>query len=113
MPHANLQFAVLAIGFPPLSFQWSLDGTNLTDNAHIAGSGTSRLTITDSVLANAGRYSLIVTNPFGSATSSVAVLSALPPTLTIIPPSNSVTIGYSCAGNRYGQIRREQCALPT
>jgi hypothetical protein len=50
----------------PLSYQWQFDGTN------IAGATAGSLTLTNIQTTNAGRYSIIITNQFGSATSAVA-----------------------------------------
>jgi len=62
-------FSVSASGTPPLSYQWSLDGTNL------AGATNLTLTLTDVQLSQAGTYAVWVSNAYGSATSSNAVLT--------------------------------------
>ena len=58
----------------PLSFQWQFNGNNLADNGHITGSQTNALSITNVQMTDAGNYQVIVTNSYGSITSSVAVL---------------------------------------
>ena len=65
-------FSVTATGTEPLSYQWSLNGTN------ISGATASSLTISNVVQDNLGAYAVVVTNAFGSATSSNAVLSMYP-----------------------------------
>jgi hypothetical protein len=65
-------FSVIASGTPPLSYQWSLNGTN------ISGATSSSLTISNVSQSDLGAYAVIVTNEFGSATSSNAMLSMYP-----------------------------------
>jgi hypothetical protein len=65
-------FAVGATGSPPLAYQWYF-------NTNTALSGASNAAVSfGPVLANqAGSYQVIVTSPYGSATSSVAGLMVL------------------------------------
>jgi hypothetical protein len=73
---SNVVFAVSASGSNPLSYQWRKDGTN------IAGATTSALLV--NVQTNTlGNYSVIVSNDYGVALSSVATLS---PILRFLPP---------------------------
>jgi hypothetical protein len=72
------QFAVVADGNGPPSYQWRTNGVNLTDGVKISGSGTAALTISNVAAANAGNYTVIITNSSGSITSSVVTLSVLP-----------------------------------
>ena len=70
---------VLAGGTAPLSYFWYTNSTAtppLSDSAnHIIGSATSVLTITNDVLADGQNYYVVVTNAYGSVTSSVAPLT--------------------------------------
>ena len=52
-----------------------MNGTNLTDAGNISGSATSTLTIQNTTVSNAGSYSVLITNSFGSVTSTVAALN--------------------------------------
>jgi hypothetical protein len=70
--HDIASFSVAASGTVPLSYQWSLNGTK------IAGATSSSLTISNVVQTNLGTYAAVVTNAFGSATSSNATLSMYP-----------------------------------
>ena len=70
--HANASFNVSAFGAMPLGYQWSLNGTN------IAGATSSTLTIPNVRQYDLGTYAVVVTNSFGSVTSSNAVLSMYP-----------------------------------
>jgi hypothetical protein len=81
-------FGVTVAGSVPLYYQWSLNGTPL--------SGATQNTYTDSNVqpADAGTYVLVVTNTFGSATSSVALLTVIvPPTIGTQPQSQAVIQG--------------------
>ncbi len=65
-------FTVTASGTIPLGYQWSINGTN------ISGATSSSLTISNVVQTNLGTYSVVITNAFGSVTSSNAMLSMYP-----------------------------------
>lgn len=90
---SNVVFTVAATGQTPLFYQWSFDGTNLTDNGHISGSTTTNLTVNSITASDAGNYRVVVTNSHGSATSSNAILTVLvPATITIQPTNQSVLL---------------------
>ena len=72
---ARVSFAATATGSKPLGYQWQCNGTNLTDNASISGSQYASLTLFSAQAADAGSYRVIVTNSYGSVTSSVAQLT--------------------------------------
>jgi hypothetical protein len=61
-------FSVTASGTPPLSYQWSFNGTN------IVGATNTTLTLTDVQVSQAGNYTVRVTSLFGSILSSNAML---------------------------------------
>ena len=69
-------FAVSAGGTPPLSYQWQFDGTNLD------GATNSTLSFLAATTNLTGGYAAVVTNNFGSVTSTVAGLTVL-----FTPPS--------------------------
>jgi uncharacterized delta-60 repeat protein len=71
----TVSFSVAAGGSEPLSFQWLMDGLPLADGGNRAGTGTGVLTLTNVVSADAGGYSVVVSNQYGTATSSVALLT--------------------------------------
>lgn len=73
-------FAASASGAPTLSYQWLLNGTNLTDSSRISGSGSNTLTVAGTQFADAGTYQLTVTNTLGSSTSAPVVLIVFAPT---------------------------------
>jgi uncharacterized repeat protein (TIGR03803 family) len=69
LPGATASFSVGAIGTPPLAYQWVKNGNDI-----LSGANTSSLTLTNVSLADAGTYSVIVSNGLGSVTNG-AVLS--------------------------------------
>lgn len=73
-------FEAMATGQSPLSYRWQKDSQPLTDGGHVSGAATSRLIISDVTAADAGIYSLVVTNATGKATSAGAVLDLFAPT---------------------------------
>ncbi len=65
--------SVAAYGALPLSYQWLLNGTNLSN-------GTSRtINFPQAGPANEGDYVAVVTNAYGAATSSIARITVIPP----------------------------------
>jgi len=77
------QFSVIAGGWPTLGYQWWQEANGvyapLADGGQISGSKTPTLTINNLVFANGTNYFAVVTNAYGSVTSSVANLTVLPP----------------------------------
>jgi polygalacturonase len=90
---SSVTFSVAASGTAPLTYQWNVGGTA------ISGATSSLLRLTNVQSANAGSYTVTVTNPAGSVTSSAATLTvsttATAPTLTTQPVSQTVTAGNS------------------
>lgn len=77
-------FSVTAVGTPPLAYQWFKDGVA------IAGFTGASLSLASAKLADAGSYTVRVTNAAGSVTSDPAVLVVqVPATVPVIitPPS--------------------------
>jgi len=90
-----------ANGNPTLAYQWYQGSTPRSDSAgHIIGSATSTLTITNAQLTDAGNYTVVVTNVYGSATSAVAVVTIIPAPDIVVQPSPTSTTLYS--GNEIG-----------
>jgi uncharacterized delta-60 repeat protein len=79
-------FNVTAIGTPPLSYQWSFNGTN------IDGATNTTLTLTNVQLSQAGNYAVLVTNLYGSVLSSNAVLTVNP--LPLCAPVSSGLVSW-------------------
>ena len=86
----NATFTVTATGSPTLYYQWMLYGTNI---ANATATSYTRVGVQP---ADAGPYSVLVTNAFGTATSSNAQLTVIvPPTITTQPQSQTVTQGLN------------------
>ncbi len=83
----SVNFTVVAGGSQPLSYQWRFNGTN------IAGATGTGLVLTNVQLAQAGVYSVLVTNALGSALSSNASLTVTLPTAVLRVGSVSVMGG--------------------
>ena len=87
---ANVTFAITATGTAPLSFQWRKDGVALE------GKTSASLTLEAVAVADAGKYSVVVSNAVGVATSAEAILTVKPPgapAITIQPISQTVNVG--------------------
>jgi Immunoglobulin domain len=74
---ATVTFNASFSGTPPLLVQW-LFNSNSIAGATNATLSTSTLTLTNVTVANGGSYSLLVSNAFGVAVSSNAVLTVRP-----------------------------------
>ncbi|MGA3267624.1 MAG: protease pro-enzyme activation domain-containing protein, partial [Verrucomicrobiota bacterium] len=90
----NAVFSAMVSGATPLSYQWQQNGRNLVNGGDVSGAATNVLTLTAVTTNNAGNYSLVATNLFGSATSSVASLTVvLPPAITVALTNQTIQCG--------------------
>ncbi|MGH7951811.1 MAG: LamG-like jellyroll fold domain-containing protein, partial [Limisphaerales bacterium] len=98
---AYLYFGVAASGASPLSYQWyfnassNYDGatTLVDDNVKYVGATTFQVTVSNLVDSDSGYYFVVITNNYGSVTSSLATLSVNDePIITAQSPSNSFTL---------------------
>jgi len=89
---SNATFSVAAIGIGPLGYQWYLNGAKLMDSARVSGASTPSLTIARAQVADAGNYTVVVTNAAGVTVSSGASLTVAsqPASLTVLQGSNAV-----------------------
>jgi pectate lyase len=69
-------FNVTAIGTEPLSYQWYFNTYTI-----LSGQTNATLTLSSAQLTNAGKYSVTITNPFGSTNSAFATLTVNPEVL--------------------------------
>ncbi len=86
---------VLAIGSVPLSYQWRKGNTNLADGDRITGAQTASLVISNLYGGDAGVYTVVVSNSYGSVTSEVAVLTVTDPLVTNLPTEVTLNAGQS------------------
>jgi hypothetical protein len=87
-----------ASGTAPLAYQWLKNGTSLANGGDISGATATNLTFTGVTTNDSANYTLVITNAYGSITSSVAVLTVvLPPGINSVAvnPDGSVTLNLT------------------
>jgi hypothetical protein len=93
-------FSAVASGSAPLAFQWQHNFVNLTNGGNVAGATTGSLTLTGVTAGSAGNYAVVITNAYGSATSSVATLTVvLPPAINGVVANHDGTVTLNLAGS--------------
>jgi uncharacterized repeat protein (TIGR03803 family) len=104
---SEAQFNVTVFGASPLSYQWRLNGANLTDNDRVSGSAGRILTVNNVTANDAGTYSVVVGNRLGSVTSSGAVLMVeTGPVFQSAAQTNGVlTFTWSAAAGQSYQVQ--------
>ncbi len=75
----DVTFRVLAVGQPPMRYQWYANGQALP------GATTNTLTFTNTHPAHSGAYQLVAMNDLGAVTSAVAMLSVTVPAVRLTP----------------------------
>jgi sugar lactone lactonase YvrE len=92
---SSVSFSVAAAGSGPFGYLWYFAGTNLVQI------GTNSTLVLPGISTNnAGNYTVVITNVYGSVTSQVATLTvALPPTMAIQPASQTNLAGTTVAFN--------------
>jgi hypothetical protein len=91
---SSVSFSVSASGTSPMTYQWRKDGAN------VVGANSANFSVQNTTLADAGSYTVVVTNPAGSATSNSAILQVAQaelgaPTITNQPVPAIVPVGSS------------------
>lgn len=101
-------FTVAVTGTPPFTYQWRLNGTN------ISGATSSSYSFSTQSYQNGYQYSVVVTNALGSVTSNTAYLTVTPPVLNmgwnyveptktyLVPSCSNVRIVFIGAGYNPG-----------
>ena len=106
-PRSGAIFSVVAVGAPPVSYQW------LQNGAPIAGGNSATLLLTNINTPQAGSYSVVVTTSAGSVTSNPALLtlSTAPTRLGSISSrglagagANVLTAGFAVTGTGTKQM---------
>jgi type II secretory pathway component GspD/PulD (secretin) len=88
----NATFSVTAEGTPPLSYQWYFNGSA------ISGATAASYSISGVTASNEGNYTVIITSPYGSVTSSnitVATSTPTPPAATAVSVNESPSAATS------------------
>ena len=84
----TVTFTVVASGVPPPSYHW------FRGSGDVAGATNATYAISRVQASDAGSYSVVVSNPYGSATSGVATLTVVfPPSITRQPSGTTVPAG--------------------
>lgn len=84
---ARVSLATVAVGEPPLTFQWFRDGVS------IPGATTSALTLEAAQFSDAGSYTVQIANPSGTTTSEVALVDVRPRALRLAGISTRAQVG--------------------
>ncbi|HEX5219954.1 MAG TPA: immunoglobulin domain-containing protein, partial [Verrucomicrobiae bacterium] len=112
----NATFTVGATGLAPLGYQWRFGGTNLP------GANENSFTRINAQLADAGNYSVVVTNTSGSVTSDVVALTVNPTIpggiiaqwdFNSVPPDGSTTTGTTAPSTGPGTASLVTALTPT
>ncbi len=99
-------FSVVATGTPPLAYQWKKDGSS------ISGATSSTYTIASTKTADAGSYTVVVTNSAGSVTSNSTVLTVIAPRLyslavrTALEAKQILIVGFTMSGGAKNVLLR-------
>jgi hypothetical protein len=94
---ATAIFSVTAIGTPSLDYQWQRNRANLSNNGNANGITTATLIISNVAVSDLGSYQVVVSNAFGSVTSSIVTLVE-GQEIDIIPATN-VLVAVSLTNN--------------
>lgn len=91
----DAEFTAAATGSEPLYYQWYFNS-----NIPLADATNAALTLTSVSAADAGTYSVTVTNLVGTVSSAAATLTVLgPPVITMQPDDESVQVSNSANFN--------------
>lgn len=103
-PTGSANFSVTANGSQPVTYQWKMNGANLTDGASpsatgatISGSQSANLTIGNAQIADSGEtFTCVVSNVYGaSVTSSTVSLTVTDPGVVTPPANTNVNYGQT------------------
>ncbi len=95
--NASVTFAIAATGAAPLSYQWFLNGAplaNVAGASPVSGATTTSLSLSNVPAAQAGNYTVVVSNAVGLATARAALS-----VLTLGEAAGAPYIAFAQAGN--------------
>jgi hypothetical protein len=93
----TVAFTVFRAGTAPTTYQWRFNGTNL------AGATGSSLSLTNVQVAEAGSYSVVLSNSAGTLASSNAFLTVAVPNPLAFDPFAPAVTAYAPGANLIGQ----------
>ena len=99
----SLSLSADAIGGSPISYQWKRSGVS------VSGQTSKTLSIANLKASDSGDYTVVVTNPFGSSTSTTVKVTVLagPPIISQSPVAVSIfpggTAKFSAAAVEIGR----------
>ncbi len=111
VPAEAAVFSVVAMGTPPLAYQWYFSASGATGLLRsLAGQTSPGLTLPQPANANAGSYYVVVTNSYNAVTSLVATLSLFrAPVIVQQPEPASATL---FGGQSFSLSTAADAALP-
>jgi uncharacterized repeat protein (TIGR03803 family) len=92
---ATVSLNVLAQGTAPLTYQWQVNGINMSDGGNLSGTLSPTLTLTSVTTDQSGNYAVLVASPSGLVTSFSATLTVLPPGTIVISMLPDFSVGLS------------------
>jgi hypothetical protein len=98
---SSATFLVAVTGSAPLVYQWYKGATLLSNGGNVFGATSSTLTVSNIQFFDGAGYTVLITNNYGSVTSSVATLTVIPgtPTVTWTNPA-SITYGTALGASQ-------------
>ncbi|MHC1766691.1 MAG: immunoglobulin domain-containing protein [Verrucomicrobiia bacterium] len=92
---STVTLSVRAIGSLPMTYQWQRNGLAFGDSDKISGSTSATLSFAPFGVEDAGVYSVLVSNAFGSVASLPVVLDVVlaPPQISVQPQSKAAALG--------------------
>jgi Immunoglobulin I-set domain len=90
----NLQIRATSAGLRPLTYQWFKNGILITDNTHYSGSNTATLTLMGTAAADAGVYTLRVTNVLNQIVSEPIHLTFQPDGLGMVVQGSGLILTW-------------------
>ena len=112
---ARVTLSVTVFGAPPLKYYWQRSGTNLIEGANLSGVNRRILTINNLSSADAGNYSVVVSNSLGSVLSSNALVTVIsPPAFQSIIRSNAaIRLSWNATASQKYQLQFKSGLLGT
>jgi uncharacterized protein (TIGR02597 family) len=89
----TLALPTFVVGGTPLTYKWLKNGVTLSNGGNVTGATSATLTLSGISTADAGSYSLVASNSYGSTTGLIATVSVNDLTITLQPASQVAALG--------------------